>query len=233
MTENTPYRWSRQGELEVSVQVNVSARHTEVTKGDKDLIIEKISRLGSKFLEMDRAEVHFFEERNPRIHDKEVCEITLEGHGHHIRCKSNGPDHLTAVDRAIEKLENKLHKLKTKLSTYRTHRDVTRAKLWATATTDLPDELVEELVSANGHTASAVADSGELGVASPEAETLVDSYQIVKTKSVENLSLTPIDAAMRMDLVGHSFYFFTNVETGGPAVVYRREDGDIGLIDQT
>ncbi|MFN8050806.1 MAG: ribosome-associated translation inhibitor RaiA [Acidimicrobiales bacterium] len=221
------------------MQINVSARHTEITKGDRDLIIEKIARLGGKFLEMDRAEVHFFEERNPRIHDKEVCEITLEGHGHHIRCKSNGPDHITAVDRAIEKLENKLHKLKTKLSTYRTHRDVTRAKMWATASTEIADDLVADLAAANGvSTNGAVATAGysdgltdaDLGIASPEAEVLVDSYRIVKTKTVENLPLTPIDAAMRMDLVGHAFYFFTNVETGGPAVVYRREDGDIGLI---
>lgn len=206
------------------MQVNVSARHTDVAKADRELIVEKLSRLGAKFLEMDRAEVHFSQERNPRIHDKECCEITLEGHGHHIRCKSNGPDHLTAVDRAIEKLENKLHKLKTKLSTHRTHRDVTKAKLWATASTDLPEDLVSEVVGATPDAAVAAADAA--------AVELVDSYRIVKTKTVENMVLTPLDAAMRMDLVGHSFYFFTNVETGGPAVVYRREDGDIGLIDE-
>lgn len=226
-------RWVAEGEQEVNVQINVSARHTEVAKRDRDLIIEKLSRLGGKFLEMDRAEVHFFQERNPRIHDKECCEITLEGHGHHIRCKAGGPDHLTAVDRAIEKLENKLHKLKTKLSTHRTHRDVTRAKQWANATTDLPDDLVREVMSTNGTspqgTAVDVEVSDELAA---EAQVLVDSYRIVKTKKVENLVLTPLDAAMRMDLVGHDFYFFTNVETDAPAIVYRREDGDIGLIDE-
>ena len=155
------------------MQINVSARHTEIAKRDRDLIVEKLSRLGGKFLEMDRAEVHFSEERNPRIRDKEVCEITLEGHGHHIRCKSNGPDHLTAVDRAIDKLENKLHKLKTKLSTYRTHRDVTRAKLWANASTDIPDELVREVVATNGM--SPAESDGDFAEASVEAQVLVDS----------------------------------------------------------
>ena len=202
------------------MQINVSTRHTEVAKGDRDLIVEKISRLGGKFLELDRAEVHFSRERNPRIHDKEVCEITLEGHGHHVRCKSSGPDPITAVDRAIEKLENKLHKLKTKLSTYRTHRDVTRAKLRAAAASF---DYAEPIGATGGE---------EVPAASEEAVVLVDSYRIVKTKKVENLALTPLDAAMRMDLVGHAFYFFTNVETGGPAVVYRREDGDIGLIEE-
>lgn len=204
------------------MQIKVSARQTEVAPRDHDLIIEKITRLGSKFLNMDRADVHFFEERNPRIADKEVCEVTLVGHGHHVRAKAGGPDHLTAIDRAIEKLENKLHKLKTKLSTHRTHRDVTRAKLYRTASTELTDDLLLE------------PEAGDaLEPASPEAEELVASVRIVKAKTVEQMELTPLDAAMRMDLVGHTFYFFTNVETGQPAVVYRRDDGDIGLIDQT
>lgn len=221
------------------MQITVSARHTDIAKADRDLIVEKISRLGGKFLEMDRAEVHFFEERNPRIRDKEVCEVTLEGHGHHIRCKSNGPDHLTAVDRAIEKLENKLHKLKTKLSTYRTHRDVTRAKLWANASTELPEDLTA-LVASDGETADSTPATAALDVdrafelvdTTDDSAVLVDTYRIVKSKTVENLSLSPLDAAVRMDLVGHSFYFFTNAETGRPAVVYRRDDGDIGLIDE-
>jgi putative sigma-54 modulation protein len=38
---------------------------------------------------------------------------------------------------------------------------------------------------------------------------------------------------MRMDLVSHDFYFFTNIDTGRAAVVYRRDDGDVGLIDET
>jgi putative sigma-54 modulation protein len=203
------------------VQITVSARHTHVADADRELIVEKISRLGGKFLEMDRAEVHFFEERNPRIHDKEVCEITLEGHGHHVRCKSTGPDHLTAVDRAIEKLENKLHKLKTKLSTYRTHRDVTRAKLRAASSTELPEIEILEPVSVGAEPLN-------------EAESaLVSSVRIVKTKTVERMTLSPLDAALRMDLMEHGFYFFTNLETGRPAVLYRRADGDFGLIDES
>ena len=36
-----------------------------------------------------------------------------------------------------------------------------------------------------------------------------------------------------LELLGHDFFFFTNAETGKTAVVYRRADGDIGLIDAT
>src|SRR5687767_15929258 len=64
---------------------------------------------------MDRAEVHFSEEHNPRISAKEVCEVTLEGHGHHVRCKVAAADGFAAIDAAVDKLEHQLHKLKTKV----------------------------------------------------------------------------------------------------------------------
>jgi putative sigma-54 modulation protein len=34
-----------------------------------------------------------------------------------------------------------------------------------------------------------------------------------------------------MDLLGHDFYFFTNAETGQAAVIYRRRDGHLGMIE--
>jgi len=53
----------------------------------------------------------------------------------------------------------------------------------------------------------------------------------VKNKSFAIKPMTPEEAALQMDLLGHDFYFFTNSETEQAAVVYRRHDGDVGLID--
>jgi putative sigma-54 modulation protein len=202
------------------VQIRVSTRHTTVRDHERELIVDKIDRLGKYLPGMELAEVHFSAERNPRIADKEVCEVTLMGHGHHVRCTANGPDHLTAVDRAIAKLENKLHRLKTKLARKPNHRDNSKAKLWATATTDLP---AAEVILAD-----AEVDHDEV----VDATGTHPEFKIVRTKKVEKLILTAHEAAERMDLVSHDFYFFTNIETGRPAVVYLREDGDIGLIDE-
>jgi ribosomal subunit interface protein len=44
-----------------------------------------------------------------------VCEVTVEGHGHHVRVKAAGADPFAAVDAAVDKLEQRLHRLKTKL----------------------------------------------------------------------------------------------------------------------
>jgi len=36
---------------------------------------------------------------------------------------------------------------------------------------------------------------------------------------------------LQMDLLGHEFFFFTNAGTGRASVVYRRRDGDLGVIE--
>jgi putative sigma-54 modulation protein len=55
--------------------------------------------------------------------------------------------------------------------------------------------------------------------------------RIVKVKRFDLKPMTPEEAALQMDALGHTFYFFSNADTSQPAVVYRRNDGDVGLID--
>jgi len=198
------------------VQVRVSARNTVVSDADREFIVEKIDKLAKYLPGMDLADVHFTEQRNPRIRDKELVEITLQGHGHHVRCRAYGPDHLTSVDLAIGKLETKLHRLKSKLNRHRSTRERAEARRML--------EQAEEAMLTEGQI--------EAAIEAEEVAALAEEYRIVKSKKVEKLTLNPLEAALRMDLVGHPFYFFTNVETGRAAVVYRREDGDIGLIDE-
>src|SRR4051794_6197575 len=188
------------------VEITVSSRHTEVSELLRESTVDKIGRLG-RFLEgMDRAEVHFSEEHTRRVADKEVCEVTLVGHGHHVRCKVTAPDGFAAVDLAVEKLEHQLHKLKTKL-VKRNH--------------------------ANGHKTNGNGTNGSNGAA---ATALDDesgtSRRIVKTKAFQIKPMTPEEAILQMDLMSHDFFFFTNADTERAAVVYRRDDGDVGLIDQ-
>ncbi len=65
-----------------------------------------------------------------------------------------------------------------------------------------------------------------------DLDAVADSVAISKVKSFELDELDPETAAFRMELLGHSFYLFMNAVTKRAAVVYRRGDGSIGLIDQ-
>src|SRR4051794_5456336 len=77
---------------------------------------------------------------------------------------------------------------------------------------------------ANGHVAAlpvepAVEDEGE--------------PWIVKIKQFSVEAMTPDEAVLQLELVGHDFFVFRNAESDEVNVVYRRRAGDYGLIDPT
>jgi len=185
------------------VEVTVRGRNIEVTERLRTAAQEKVSRLGRHHEGWEQAEVHFFEERNPRISAKEVCEATLRGHGRIIRAKAASADSLASLDRVVDKLEHQIEKLKSRLMA-RTH---PRRR-----TVDLG--LVQE---------DATGDDVTTDEHGPP--------RIVKAKQFDIKPMTPEEAALQMEALGHDFYFFTNADTGVAAVVYRRNDGDVGLID--
>lgn len=65
-----------------------------------------------------------------------------------------------------------------------------------------------------------------------EDEPVEEAPRIVKSKRFAMMPMTPEDAVSRMELLGHGFFFFTSADTGRAAVIYRRDDGDVGLIDE-
>jgi putative sigma-54 modulation protein len=58
-----------------------------------------------------------------------------------------------------------------------------------------------------------------------------DTPQIVKIKRFDMKPMTPEEAILQMNLIGHSFFLFASAETGKVSVVYRRDDGNYGLIE--
>ena len=208
------------------MDVSISGRNVDVPEEVQDAVRSKIGTLDRFVYALDRADVVFREEKNPRISDKEQIEVTLQGHGHHIRAKVSGPDQMTAVDRAVSKLVKQLRKVKTKVvKRHRpnSHRDDTHHPLARSANGVLVEEL-EELGPDEVDTAELEAEE------IPEADLVVP--RIVKRKSFELIEMRPDVAVVRMQLLGHDFYLFRNSETGQPAVVYVREDGEYGLIDE-
>ena len=55
--------------------------------------------------------------------------------------------------------------------------------------------------------------------------------QIERVKRFVVKPMTPQEAALQMELLGHSFYLFLNAETERYSVLYRRRGGSLGLIE--
>ena len=77
--------------------------------------------------------------------------------------------------------------------------------------------------SANGH-----AEPDEPNFTAEQLDTM-----IVKSKQFDLQPLSPEEAVLELELVGHDFFVFRNEATGKTDVVYRRRDGDYGHIEPT
>lgn len=54
---------------------------------------------------------------------------------------------------------------------------------------------------------------------------------IVKRKQIEMKPMSEEEAILQMNLIGHEFFIFTEVNTGSTCVLYKRKDGNYGIIE--
>jgi putative sigma-54 modulation protein len=234
------------------VQITFRSRHFELTDGLKSVTTEKITRLARFLPGMDHADVTYSEEKNKRISSPEVCEVTMSGHGHHIRAKAGAATAAAALDLVVDKLDHQLHSLKGKLDGLH-HGGPKRGKHHHPGIHVVNPLVVSELltdravvnIEVNAKNAKNGSSRSALAVAEPShlngngggsqngshAEDDDNVARIVKTKQFTVSTMCPDDAALQMDLLQHDFFLFTNTDTGAVAVLYRRDDGHLGLID--
>ncbi len=86
-----------------------------------------------------------------------------------------------------------------------------------------------KLVSHNAHVRGSLPP--DRGLESLDEEAEEREPQIVKTKQFSIKPMSAEEAALQMELIGHDFFVFRNAETNETNVIYRRRDGDYGLIE--
>ena len=58
-----------------------------------------------------------------------------------------------------------------------------------------------------------------------------EEQTIVKRKEIEMKPMSEEEAILQMNLIGHEFFVFSNVDTGNVDVLYKRKDGNYGIIE--
>ena len=58
-----------------------------------------------------------------------------------------------------------------------------------------------------------------------------EDRKVVKRKTFPVRPMSVEDAAIEMELLGHSFFAFVNIDTDRTNVIYLRKDGDLGLLE--
>jgi putative sigma-54 modulation protein len=195
------------------MDIVVRGKNVEIGKRLRATAEEKISKLERFAHDLTRVEVDFSEIKNPRVSDNELCEVTLHLPRHFVKAHAAAIDKLAALDLTIDKLEHQLTRLKDK----RVARNHPRRRKLREPAPLVPDGVDET---------DALGDGPALDGDWSEGEAL-----LLRTKHFEMKPMPPEEAALQLELLGHSFYLFANAESGKPSVIYRRRDGHLGLIE--
>ena len=80
--------------------------------------------------------------------------------------------------------------------------------------------------------ADATIDDTSIGVEIEHEEAVLPELgAVVRTKRFPMKPMTVEDAVIQMELLSHTFFLFHNIDTDQHNVVYRRQDGDYGVIE--
>lgn len=215
------------------MEIVITGRNVEVPDHFREHITEKTARLERYDAKIVGLEVELFHERNRRqLKSCQRIEITGRGGcGAVARAEACAQDFYAALDGAVAKLEARLRRSHDR-------RRITgrRTRLLAgrgSGTAVLDGLLTDELLADGGPLIPAHPADAENGEHRDDEEHRADEHlpgRIVarRVHAVDPMSVD--DALSRMELVGHDFYLFADVESGAPCVVYRRRGYDYGVI---
>jgi putative sigma-54 modulation protein len=183
------------------MQVSVTFRHLEPTNALKDFASEKVQRIHKLFHKPTEAHVVLSLEKYMHKAD-----VTVSANGLVMRGEEKSEDMYQSIDRAIDKIEKQLRRYQGKLKQHKAREDG-RFKIRLNVLE--PED---------------TQDATEIPEDHPPP-------RVIKTREFLARPMTVDEAIMQMDLLHNDFLVFQNGATHEINVLYRRKDGNFGLIE--
>ena len=147
-----------------------------------------------------------------------------------IRFEIHG-DNLTITDAIRNYIEEKVGKLERYFNNVPNAVAHVRVKTYSNSTTK-----IEVTIPLKDVTLRAEERHDDLESTANNQADDIESENDIEIIRSKQFSLKPMDseeAVLQMNLLGHDFFIFTDRETDGTSIVYRRKDGKYGLIETT
>ena len=206
------------------MELRISGKNLTVSDRFRDYVSEKASKV-EQFAhhpeELNIKVTRFDHRKNSGQEDK--VELTVYEPGHVVRSEAQASDKFAAFDVAFGKLLERLRRYSDKKKGHRSvgHKTLGTSELTASGFSDLditpadPRLLTGEIP---------VIDAGEIQDAQEQIEL------VIRSKEFEREPMTKEEAVSLMELVGHDFYLYHDLESDQSAVVYRRKAYSYGVI---
>ena len=186
------------------MKTNLTARNLELSDRLRGQIEKKLRRLDRITHDLAEADVELIANASRANDSSQVAEVTLRNNGEVLRSTASGSTPIAALDIVLDKLERQVIRTKERPRSVRErHHD---------------------------EAAQALSREAAKSVESEGAVTPSSGPSVVKQKRFDMLPMFEEDAIARMEDLGHAFFVFLDAETEQVAVLYRRADGNYGLI---
>ena len=181
----------------------VKGKNYEVPDRVREYAERKLGRLERLLDDRSDATVELSVEQHRSGANSHIVEVTLVIDGKTLRGTAAGPTHRSGIDEVVDKVERRAV----------AHRETGRVRK------------SPQTVRRAGE--SATGGSPDHGAADEDEA----RGRVVKLKRFGIEPMFEEDAVARMEELGHAFFVFVNAENERVAILYRRRDGDYGLIE--
>jgi putative sigma-54 modulation protein len=187
----------------MAIAINVKSRDVEVTDGLRAYTEKRLQKLSRFLPNLREATVRECVEKN--MHR---IEVTLEGDGLLLRGEERTSNMYASIDLVLDKLEQRVKKYKDRHSHLMRHAHERSVRTNVLPHNDVP---FDEVLAA-------------------ESEPEESVPHIVREKRVTMKPMSCEEASQMIELIDHDFYVFLDSATEHVNVIYRRKDGNYGLI---
>lgn len=186
----------------MAIAVTVKGKHLQVTEGLRQHAEQRLQKLETYFSSIREATVVESVTRG-----QHRVEVTLEGDGMLLRGEESTHDMYTSLDRVVDKLEQRVKKFKEKHTHQRMHQESLRKNV-----APHNDVAMDGILAAD---------------TAPDAD---QTPRVVRSKAVTMKPMSMDDACQMLELIDHDWYVYLDMDTKMTQVVYRRKDGNYGLV---
>jgi putative sigma-54 modulation protein len=187
------------------MQVTFTARHMDISDSLKQYTLEKMDKLQKYMENIVDADVTFCVEKY-----RHKVEVKMKSHSGHVTGTEVSNDMYQSIDRVFDKLEKQLRRRKDRRINL--HRSKARVGFDDNKMVEIPE-----------------TDFEAIDASTIVWEEVVD--EIIESEVYDTKPMTPEEALLQFKLLESDFYVFKDAHNNDAInVIYRRQDGKIGLI---
>ena len=183
------------------MDITIHGRNVEVSDRLEEYVNKKVGKMERYLPSANEARVELAHNESRAASDRYTAQITIWSNGQILRSEESTNDIFTSIDAGADKMYRQIRRFKGRRYHNKRRASAAAAEAeWAAAMADLPEEEEDEVA------------------------------RIIRRKEFLMQPMNEEEAMEQMELLGHDFFIYYDPDASSMNVLYRRKDGQFGLL---